>query len=282
MDTQSKAVNYWPIQAFPPGTNANNKTVLDDIFGWKNQNEDHAHARPIFLKFPKDGNTIENHTQAANTPGDRPETYLLGKAPDATTLDYFLCAMKAGITTWCTTRYNASSSGQSLEAVCPDSDSDDGAISPLRLGHDEASLSSWRDLGFNLLNSMSLNYGVFNGDASIGRISTQLQLMESRLNKTLPSLAEALLSMMTCAVLDLTQNFPFQPGEGQGEGMQYINATVRVAQYMSGGENAYQKIRNLHFSTNVLYRLAAHIGWPPTLKTHQKARSLHLNISTTT
>jgi hypothetical protein len=46
MDSQSMAVNYWPIQAFPPGTDANNKTVLDDVFGWKDQNDDHAHARP--------------------------------------------------------------------------------------------------------------------------------------------------------------------------------------------------------------------------------------------
>jgi hypothetical protein len=46
MDSQSMAVNYWPIQAFPPGTDANNKTVLDDIFGWKDQDDDHAHARP--------------------------------------------------------------------------------------------------------------------------------------------------------------------------------------------------------------------------------------------
>ena len=158
--------------------------------------------------------------------------------------------MKAGITTSCTTRYNASSGGQSLEAVCDDTNgkhSDDSAIQPLRSTDDRTALVGWRDLGFNLLNSLSLNNGVFDGDASTARIFTQLQLTEPKLNKTLPSPAEALLSMTTCTVLDLTQNFPFQPFSPTSADdfttpqMQYFNASVRVAQYMSGGEKSYQK-----------------------------------------
>ncbi|KAI4945005.1 hypothetical protein J4E91_008350 [Alternaria rosae] len=250
MEEGSKSVNWWPILGFPEGTNTNNKTVLDDIFGWKDETEDHSRARPIFLKYPKAGNTIANHTQVPYELGDRPEVYLLGKAPDNTTEDYFLCSMKASITTSCTTRYNASSGGQSLEAVCDDENgkhSDDSAIQPLRSTGDRVALVGWRDLGFNLLNSLSLNNGVFDGDASTARIFTQLQLTEPKLNKTLPSPAEALLSMTTCTVLDLTQNFPFQPfsnttvDEFDTPQMQYFNASVRVAQYMSGGEKSYQK-----------------------------------------
>ncbi|KAI4714298.1 hypothetical protein J4E89_001748 [Alternaria sp. Ai002NY15] len=250
MEEGSKSVNWWPILGFPEGTNTNNKTVLDDVFGWKDETEDHSRARPIFLKYPKAGNTIANHTQVPYELGDRPEVYLLGKAPDNTTEDYFLCSMKAGITTSCTTRYNASSGGQSLEAVCDDANgkhSDDSAIQPLRSTDDRTALVGWRDLGFNLLNSLSLNNGVFDGDASTARIFTQLQLTEPKLNKTLPSPAEALLSMTTCTVLDLTQNFPFQPfsptsaADFNTPQMQYFNASVRVAQYMSGGEKSYQK-----------------------------------------
>jgi hypothetical protein len=195
---------------------------------------------------------IANHTQVPYERGDRPEVYLLGKAPDNTTSDYFLCSMKAGMTTSCTTRYNASSGGQSLEAVCDDENgkhSDDAAIQPLRSNGDRVALVGWRDLGFNLLNSLSLNNGVFDGDASTARILTQLQLTEPKLNKTLPSPAEALLSMTTCTVLDLTQNFPFQPlgnttddDDFDTPQTQYFNASVRVAQYMSGGEKSYQKV----------------------------------------
>lgn len=193
---------------------------------------------------------IANHTQVPYELGDRPEVYLLGKAPENTTSDYFICSMKAGITTSCTTHYNASSGSQSLEAVC-DNESEthnqDAIIEPIRANGDRLALVSWRDLGYYLLNSLSLNNGVFDGDASTARILTQLQLTEPKLNKTLPSPAEALLSMMTCTVLDLTQNFPFQPSWHEAAGQveqpqfQYFNASVRVAQYMSGGENAYQK-----------------------------------------
>lgn len=228
---------------------------------------------------------IANHTQVPYERGDRAEVYLLGKAPDNTTSDYFLCAMKAGITTSCTTHYNASSGGQSLEAVCDDENgkhSDDAAIQPLRSNGDTAALVSWRDLGFNLLNSLSLNNGVFDGDASTARILTQLQLTEPKLNKTLPSPAEALLSMTTCTVLDLTQNFPFQPfwdtmaGEFDTPQMQYFNASVRVAQYMSGGEKSYQKVRRpSHFSERLTNpRLGpAHCARPNTLDQH-----LHTNL----
>ena len=156
--------------------------------------------------------------------------------------------MKAGITTSCTTHYNASSNGQSLEAVCDHENgtrSKDAVIEPIRSNGERLALVGWRDLGFYLLNSLSLNNGVFDGDASTARILTQLQLTEPKLNKTLPSPAEALLSMMTCTVLDLTQNFPFQPiwtePHSNSKKFQHFNASVRVAQYMSGGENAYQK-----------------------------------------
>ncbi|KAI1561785.1 hypothetical protein A1F96_07162, partial [Pyrenophora tritici-repentis] len=198
MDDRSKAVNWWPVLGFPEGTNTNNKTVLDDIFGWKDEDVDHSRARPIFLKYPKAANTIANHTQVPYALGDRPEVYILGKAPENTTSDYFLCSMKAAITTSCTTHYNASSNGQSLEAVCSTSNSTnphnkDAPIAPISSNGARLALVGWRDLGYYLLNSLSLNNGVFDGDASTARILTQLQLTEPRLNKTLPSPAEALL-----------------------------------------------------------------------------------------
>jgi len=65
-------------------------------------------------------------------------------------------------------------------------------------------------MAYDLLNSISLNNGVFDGDASTARILTQLQLKEPALNKTLPSPAEGLASIMMCTVLDLTPNFPFE------------------------------------------------------------------------
>ncbi|KAF2844922.1 hypothetical protein T440DRAFT_461331 [Plenodomus tracheiphilus IPT5] len=246
MENTSMAVNYWPIQAFPEGTDANNKTVLDDVFGWHDEDDDPTQARPVFLKFPIDANTLANHTAT----GPRPAAYLLGKAPDGTTDDYFLCSMKTGVTTSCTTRYNASSEGQSLEALCANGarSQDDDAMVPPTVGSDRTALSGWLGMAFDLLNSISLNNGVFDGDASTARILTQLQLKEPVLNKTLPSPAEGLASIMMCTVLDLTQNFPFEvfdnysaPALDESQ-LQYFNASIRVAQYMSGGEKTYQKL----------------------------------------
>lgn len=241
MENTSMAVNYWPIQAFPQGTNSNNKTVLDEMFGWRDEDEDRSMSRPVFLKFPIDANTIANHS--ATSP--RPAAYLLGKAPDATTDDYFLCSMKTELTTACTTRYNASSQGQSLEALC-DKD-DDSEVPSQASGGNNTALSGWLGMAYDLLNSISLNNGVFDGDASTARILTQLQLKEPALNKTLPSPAEGLASIMMCTVLDLTPNFPFTVSEGVSAAdlaetpLQYFNASIRVAQYMSGGEKTYQK-----------------------------------------
>jgi hypothetical protein len=287
MEEGSKSVNWWPILGFPEGTDTNNKTVLDDIFDWKDETEDHSRARPIFLKYPKAGNTIANHTQVPYEMGDRPEVYLLGKAPDNTTSDYFLCSMKAGITTSCTTRYNASSGGQDLEAVCDDGDgkhSADAVIQPLRSNGDKSALVGWRELGFNLLNSLSLNNGVFDGDASTARIFTQLQLTEPKLNKTLPSPAEALLSMTTCTVLDLTQNFPFEvsnapAGEFNQPQMQYFNASIRVAQYMSGGEKDYQKVLPiLSFLPPPCHKLTTRPGPANSPRPNPSNQHLHLHL----
>ncbi|KAI8942946.1 hypothetical protein NX059_000984 [Plenodomus lindquistii] len=263
MENISMAVNYWPIQAFPEGTNANNKTVLDEVFGWRNEDDDITHARPVFLKLPIDANTIANHTSS----GPRPAAYLLGKAPDGTTDDYFLCSMKAIITTDCTTRYNASSSGQSLEALCNNHSNSQGenVAGPISRG-DKYALSGWLGMAFDLLNSISLNNGVFDGDASTARILTQLQLREPILNKTLPSPAEGLASIMMCTVLDLTQNFPFEvfanstaPTLNEPQ-LQYFNASIRVAQYMSGGEKTYQKV-NFPLAPYTEFRLnGSHLG----------------------
>lgn len=134
--------------------------------------------------------------------------YLLGRQPSRddgqSTDDYFLCSLHTDITSKCSTRYNASSSGQTLEALCGPKDGYDG---PRR---DWAS-QNWRDIGFGFVQSMDLNTGMFNLSSSYARTLTQLQLMTPDLNPTLPSAAEGLVSMATCTALDLTKDYPFVP-----------------------------------------------------------------------
>jgi hypothetical protein len=151
---------------------------------------------------------IVNHTSSH---WGRSTVYVLGQRPrlpdDTEPNDYFLCSMKAGVTKECSTRFNASSSGQSLEAVCGPEHRydmaptiDDVAIGP-----------NWRLIFFDFLNAMTLNTGILDWKASYPRTLTQFQLREPKLNPLLPSPAEALLSMATCTALDLVKDFPFVP-----------------------------------------------------------------------
>ena len=93
--------------------------------------------------------------------------YILGQRPvldvGEPTDDYFLCSLKTGVTTKCSTRYNASSSGQTLEALCGPEHEYDG---PDPVSTDYRVIPNWRDIGFGFLNAMSLNTGVMNLNAS--------------------------------------------------------------------------------------------------------------------
>jgi hypothetical protein len=137
--------------------------------------------------------------------------YLLGLQPASDiypeTGDYFLCSLKTGITQACSTRFNASSSGQTLEALCGPEYRYDGVGST----NNDITIPNWRDIGFDFLNAMSLQTGIMDGMASYPRILTQMQLREPKLDPKLPSPAEALLAMASCTALDLVQEIPFVP-----------------------------------------------------------------------
>ncbi|KAJ4305476.1 hypothetical protein N0V90_001007 [Kalmusia sp. IMI 367209] len=110
-----------------------------------------------------------------------------------------------------------------------------------------SALSDWIYVGFDTSNSLSLNTGIVDGSNSFPRLLTELYLRNASLNPILPSPAEALLSMMVCSTLDLVGNVSF------GLHWNYIGpylekpitenfkASVKIAQYMSGGNHPYQK-----------------------------------------
>jgi hypothetical protein len=124
--------------------------------------------------------------------------------------EFFLCSLKFGYTTSCVTRYNASSSGQTLEAVCGGE----------RFGKSNFVVDPFKsqETGTLVLNVMGLNAGtssVYTSNVSesynpVPAMFTYLQLDKPALHASLPSPVEALLSMATCPVLDLTRDYPFQ------------------------------------------------------------------------
>ena len=199
-----------------PKASTNNKTVVDDIFGWNDGKG--IHSPPVFPRYPKPFNTIMNHT---SYPWGRETIYLLGQGgKDQVDLaeQYVLCQMKASLTPHCSTRYNATGSGGSMEAICDPKNDDMAYIKSLPNATEVQSVPDWRDVGFDWANSLSLNAGIMDGDASNSRLLMQLILqnesgdpsnVDVKLNPALPSVAEALAVMSGCSLLMSAQDSPF-------------------------------------------------------------------------
>ncbi|KAF2272791.1 uncharacterized protein EI97DRAFT_405417 [Westerdykella ornata] len=229
-----------------------NRTVVDDLFGWTKRDPLRQDYPPVFAKLPKPFNTIMNHT---NYGWGRDAIYLLGQggADDKTnnTGTYVLCKLHLTITPNCSTHYTATGSGGTMEAHCED-ESDELAYIK---SHPESTggrpVSNWRDVGFDWANSLSLNTGIDDADASNARLLTQLILrpsnpdpknLEVDLNSELPSVAEALAVMAGCTLLKSMHDAPFVDFWNYTEdsysalpATQYFNASLQAQQYASGG-----------------------------------------------
>lgn len=192
-----------------------NVTVVDDIFGWNDGQS--INAPPVFPKYPMPFNTIMNHTSEG---WGRSAIYLLGQGGKMDDVDatgtFALCKISASLTSNCSTQYNATGSGGTIEALCEEragklayKQSDPKA--PLM-----RDLPNWRDIGFDWSNSIQLNTGISDANASNTRLLTQLILqpqalepMTVSLNKALPSLSEALAVLSGCTLLKSMIDAPF-------------------------------------------------------------------------
>ncbi|KAI4723474.1 hypothetical protein E4T48_00104 [Aureobasidium sp. EXF-10727] len=236
----------WPTGAqlafYQPGNVPNgtylNKTVVDDIFEW---GEKYQTSPPVFAKLPISYNTLMNHTGAYG----RKAIYLLGR--DATD-NYALCSLKVFQTPFCSTEYNASVVGASLEAKCSN-DKDAALTNPMRFidsitnatsGNDTIS-KDWPSIGTEWSNSLSLNDGILDGQAANARLLTELIVSGTSLPLDRPSIAEALAVLASSTLLMSWQDAPFtqfwnyssvslSPGQ-----YQYFNASLRAQEYASGG-----------------------------------------------
>jgi hypothetical protein len=197
-------INNW-VRLSANATTTNN-TAVDDIFGWtKEDNATMLDYPPVFAKLPKQFNTIMNHT---NMYWGRDSIYLLGAGgamDDGNDLSgtYTLCKMHVTMTAKCTTQYNATGSGGTMHALCEDQDVGMPYIKSYTNATEGKGENDWRDVGFDWSNSMSLNTGIMDANASNSRLLTQLILHENAkgeidLNPALPSPAEALAVMSGC------------------------------------------------------------------------------------
>jgi hypothetical protein len=204
----SETVNMtsWVSTGIQANATTKNNTVVDKLFGWtKKDNERWTDYPPVFPRLPLPYNTVMNHTSAV---WGRDSIYLLGAGAnmdDGTALNgtYMVCKMHVTLTPKCTTQYNATGSGGSMETLCEDKDPHMAYRNSNSSEPESAILKDWRDVGYDWSNAMSLNAGLTDGAASNARLLTQLMLKENKdgevdLNPSLPSPAEALAVMAGC------------------------------------------------------------------------------------
>ena len=101
-----------------------------------------------------------------------------------------------------------------MEALCEDEKDDMSYIKSLSNATQVAPQPDWFDIGYDWSNSMSLNVGIMDGNASNARLLTQLIMQPGsdgsyNLNPELPSPAEALAVMSGCTILMAAQDSPF-------------------------------------------------------------------------
>ncbi|KAI7508871.1 hypothetical protein KC347_g5739 [Hortaea werneckii] len=250
-------------------------TVFDDIFRWGPDYGLYKYP-PVLSKLPIEYNTIMNDT--TGMPYGRDSIYILGKGGDLDSYgsptnkdNYALCQLKVSQTPYCSTHYNASSNGGTLEAICTDPTEPSAdplqyiKSSPNAPSGNDTLVPDWVNIASEWGRSLALNTGIVNANGSNARLLTQLILAASSaptssageggglagasasLNPALPSMAEALAVMAGCTLVVSALDSPFTPfwnytlptlTPGQ---YQYFNASIRAQQYASGGTVPYQK-----------------------------------------
>ncbi|KAL8991164.1 MAG: hypothetical protein Q9169_007932 [Polycauliona sp. 2 TL-2023] len=239
-----------------------NTTPVDDLFEF---GEKYDRRHPVFSKLPIAYNTVLNHTGWFTD-----SIYILAASEKG---EFAMCAMKASLTTQCSTRYRASQSGGSMSTHCED------AKDPLAYGKSYQNATegiikkNWAQIATEWAMALSLNAGISDGAASNARLLSQLIPTTQAFDPSLPSIAEALAVLSGSTLLLGSMDTPYihfwnySTTVSSLEEPQYqsFRATLRTTDYASGGTEQWQGIFYvvlfLTFATNVfclVYFLVRH------------------------
>lgn len=245
--------NYSDPYRYVDGTSE--ASVLHEIFGWGEQYGTHNWP-PVFSRIPGVYNTLLNGT------GDfywgRYAAYILGtvnstdaSAEGADPANHFVCQLQVSLEPACSTRYNATGSGATLDALCDDP-GDEMAYSRSNTSALSGSAvldSEWPNVAFDWGQSLAFDTGPNDNNASNAQLITQLVLRQPMLDPRLPSAAEALAVMAGCTILSSSEDAPFVQQWDYGNHTilpdpvyQSFNASIRAQQYASGGSKGFQKL----------------------------------------
>lgn len=208
------------VDEVPAPANWTNTTVVDDIFNWHPTDPllEINRSPPVFEMLPSDNNTVTyGSTQKDLFSTD--SIYVLGKGFGMD--NYTLCQMHSWPAIQCSTNFNVTgTTSMAMSADCSQSldyfpenatlftANPDAYVHTMNISDEYAvTKPDWRYMVQLWTLSMSLNSG--NNNASIARILTQLALTSGELNSTLPSLAEALASLVANTLVTGAIDTPF-------------------------------------------------------------------------
>ena len=242
----SKLVNAtsWPtefLSMIPTVSSSEwlNTTVVDDLFGFGRK---YGRRPPLFSLLPEPFNTVINFT---SWPVYSDSFYVLTAAPSSNlsipSSTYMLCSMRAFLSPNCSTRHHATRIGDSLNATCEDRFDNLAYIESAPDATSGVYSNDWIDIATQLGDTLSLNTGISNDQASNARLLSQFIPTEPRLNASRPSIAEALAVLAGNTLLLSGLNAPFihfwNYTDNWLENPVYeaFNATIRMQDYASGG-----------------------------------------------
>lgn len=212
--------------------------ALDDIFGFSDER-----PPPVFGKLPLEFNTILNFS----INGVWDSLYLLASSGEVKD-KYMLCSIRGSLTPYCSTEYHASMGGGNLTTNCEDP-TDEFSYHKSDLTASDGGLSKdWVNVAVSWILAVNLNDGINDGKSSNARLLTQLMPTGIKLDRTTPSISEALAVMAGCTLILSGLGSPFvhfwnytgdnnMVAEPQ---TQYFNATLRTQDYSSGGTQSWQ------------------------------------------
>lgn len=212
--------------------------ALDDIFGFGGER-----PAPVFAKLPLAFNTILNFSSN----GMWDSLYLLATSGEIEK-NHMLCSIRGSITPNCSTEYHASMGGGNLTTHCEDP-KDPFSYHKSDLTAPNGGLSKdWVNVAVSWIMAVNLNDGLNDGKSSNARLLTQLMPTRFNLDRTTPSISEALAVMAGCTLILSGLGSPFvhfwnYTGANNIVTMpqtQYFNATLRTQDYSSGGTQHWQ------------------------------------------
>lgn len=228
----------WPDQFNLTQPSSLTKTVVDDLF-----NFDDINKHPIFPKLPLAWNTVMNYSINYGPQA----MYILTTSPTST---YTMCSLRVAQTPNCSTEYHSGMSGGSLNSHCEDPTDSLAYAKSEPKAPNGMWISDWRTVASQWALAISLNAGIFDGDASNARLLAQLIPTTPSLNPSLPSISEALAVLAGNTLLLSSLQSPFIHYWNYSTTVptltdpqyQAFNATIQAQDYASGGTQSWQNM----------------------------------------